>query len=80
MVGIFIFVGVNTICQRDYRLQYHIQYVHGDLYNHLGIDSSTDRMPISNLFVNAYINRACACRLLKMVEFYSPFGIRHVLR
>ena len=39
MVGIFIFVGVNTIieqhaiCQRDYRLQsfLSIQYVHVDL-------------------------------------------------
>ena len=49
MVGIFIFVGVNAIekhaiCQRDYKLQsfLSIQYVHGDLCKHLGIDSSTD--------------------------------------
>ena len=46
----FIFVGIDTIiekhaiCQRDYRLQsfLSIQYVHGDLCKHLGIDSSTD--------------------------------------
>ena len=53
MVGIFIFVAVNTvlkhaICQRDYRVQsfLSIHYVHGDLCKHLGIDSSTDRIPI----------------------------------
>ena len=34
-----------------------IQYVHGDLCKHLGIDSSTDhRDRYSNLFLNAYIN------------------------
>ena len=45
MEGIFIFVGVNTtICQRYFRFQsfLSIQYVHGDLCMHLGIDSSTD--------------------------------------
>ena len=44
-------IGVNTvlekhdICLKDYRLQscLSIQYVHGDLCKHLGIDSSTDR-------------------------------------
>ena len=57
-------IGVNTIekhaiCQRDYRLQSFliIQYVHGDLCKHLGIDSSTDHSDrYSNLFLNAYIN------------------------
>ena len=35
-----------------------IQYVHGDLCKHLGIDSSTDLDDrYSNLFLNAYINR-----------------------
>ena len=34
-----------------------IQYVHGDLCMHLGIDSSTDHPDrYSNLFLNAYIN------------------------
>ena len=41
-------IGVNTniekhaICHKDYRLQscLRIQYVHGDLCKHLGIDSS----------------------------------------
>ena len=35
-----------------------IQYVHGDLCKHLGIDSSNDHPGrYSNLFLNAYINR-----------------------
>ena len=42
--------GVNTIrknfpfCLKDYRIRsfLSIQYVHGDLCKHLGIDSSTD--------------------------------------
>ena len=49
MVGIFIFVGVNTIIrQRDYRIQSFLsnQYVHGDLCKHLGIDSSTNQISI----------------------------------
>ena len=50
----------HAICQRKYRLQsfLSIQYVHGDLCKHLGIDSSTDHPDrYSNLFLNAYINR-----------------------
>ena len=39
-----------------------IQYVHGDLCKHLGIDSST-----SNLFLNAYINRHAHAEYLKMI-------------
>ena len=40
-----------AICLKDYRLQsfLSIEYVHGDLCKHLGIDSSTDhpdRVPI----------------------------------
>ena len=42
-------IGVNTIkethaiCLKDYRIMsfLNIQYVHGDLCKHLGIDSST---------------------------------------
>ena len=53
-VGIFIFIGVNTIwkkhavCQRDYRIQsfLSIRHVHGDLCKHLEIDSSTVRIPV----------------------------------
>ena len=41
-----------------------IQYVHGDLCKHLGIDS-TDRY--SNLFLNAYINRHVNAEYLKMI-------------
>ena len=35
-----------AICHKDYRLQscLSIQYVHGDLCKHVGIDSSTNRM------------------------------------
>ena len=59
-------IGVNTmqkkhaICLKDYRIGsfLSIQYVHGDLCKHLGIDSSTDHPDrYSNLFLNAYINR-----------------------
>ena len=51
-------IGVNTICteihdicHKDYKLQsfLSIQYVHGDLCKHLGIDSTTDRIPINGL-------------------------------
>ena len=40
-------IGDNTkhaICIKDYRIRQFlsIQYVHGDLCKHLGIDSSTD--------------------------------------
>ena len=56
-----------------------IQYVHGDLCKHLGIDSSTDHPdPYSNLFLNAYINRHVHGEYLKMISFYSPLGIWHV--
>ena len=43
-----------------------IQYVHGDLCKHLGIDSSTDLDDrYSNLFLNAYINRHVHASYLK---------------
>ena len=69
-------IGVNTIekkhaiCLKDYRLQsfISIQYVHGDLCKHLGIDSSTDHPDrYSNLFLNAYINRHMHAEYLKMI-------------
>ena len=45
-----------------------IQYVHGDLCKHLGIDSSTDHPDrYSNLFQNAYINHHVHAKYLKMV-------------
>ena len=68
-------IGVSTIwikhaiCLKDYRLQscLSIQYVHGDLCKHLGIDSSTDHPDrYSNLFLNAYINRHLHAKYLKM--------------
>ena len=58
------FGGIYACCRyfidRKCRLQsfLSIQYVHGDLCKHLGIDSSTDHSDrYSNLFLNAYINR-----------------------
>ena len=80
-------IGVNTIYRKhaiylkDYRLQsfLSIQYVHGDLCKHLGIDSSTDHLDrYSNLFLNVYINRLVYAEYLKMIEVYSPLGIWHV--
>ena len=45
-----------------------IQYVHGDLCKHLGIDSSTDHLDrYSNLFLNAHINRNVHAEYLKMI-------------
>ena len=56
-----------------------MQYVHGDLCKHLGIDSSTDHPDrYSNLFLNAYINRHTHTEYLKMIEEYSPLRIWHV--
>ena len=42
------YIEKHAICHKDYRLQsfLSIQYVHGDFCKHLGIDSSTDRIPI----------------------------------
>ena len=38
----YYYIEKNAICLKDYRLQsfLSIQYVHGDLCKHLGIDSS----------------------------------------
>ena len=45
-----------------------IQYVHGNLCKHLGIDSSTDHPDrYSNLFLNAYINRHAHTEYSKMI-------------
>ena len=60
-----------VICLKDYILQscLSIQYVHGDLCKHLGIDSSTDHADrYSNLFLNAYINRHVHAKYLKMIS------------
>ena len=60
----------HVICLKDYRLQsfFSIQYVHGDLCKHLGIDLSTyHRDWYSNLFLNAYINRHVHAEYLKII-------------
>ena len=45
-----------------------IQYVHGDLCKHLGIDSSTDHPDrYSILFLNAHINRHVHAEYLKLI-------------
>ena len=47
----------HAIRLKDYRIRsfLSIQYVHGDLCKHLGIDSSTNHPDrYSNLFLNAY--------------------------
>ena len=54
------YIEKHAICLKDYRIIsfLSIQYVHGDLCKHLGIDSSTDLDDrYSNLFLNSYINR-----------------------
>ena len=53
-------------------------HAHGDLYKHLGIDSSTDLNDrYSKLFLNAYINRRAHTEYLNMIEVYSPLGKLH---
>ena len=57
---VLILYRKHVICLKDYRIRsfLSIQYVHGDLCKHLGIDSSTDLDDrYSNLFLNANINR-----------------------
>ena len=65
---------------KDYRIRsfLSIQHSHGDLFEHLEIDSSTDLNRYSNLFLNAYVNRHAHTEYLKMIEVYSPLGIWHV--
>ena len=50
--------------------------MHGDLCKHLGIDSSTDRIPIDRYSYLSY--RHANTENLKMVEVFSPCGIWHV--
>ena len=67
---LILYIEKHAICLKDYRLQsfLSIQYVHGDLCKHLGIDSSTDHPDrYSNLFLNAYINRHVHAEYLKMI-------------
>ena len=66
-IGVITIKKKNDICLKDYTLQSYlsIQYVHGDLCKHLGIDSMDDRY--SNLFPNAYINRHVHAEYLKMI-------------
>ena len=55
---------------KGYRIRsfLNIQFVHGDLCKHLGIDSSTDHPDwYSNLFQNAYINRHLHAENFKMI-------------
>ena len=71
-----LYTEKHAICLKDYRIRsfLSIQYVHGDLCKHLGIDSSTDLDDrYSNLFLNAYINRHVHAKYLKMIQFYSMF-------
>ena len=59
-IAVKSYIEKHAICLKDYRIRsfLSIQYVHGDLCKHLGIDSSTDYPDrYSNLFLNAYINR-----------------------
>ena len=64
------YIEKHFICLKDYRIRsfLSIQYVHGDLCKHLGIDSSTDLDDRhSNLFLNAYINRHVHAKYLKTI-------------
>ena len=84
-IGVKSYIEKHAICLKDYILQSYlsIQYVHGDLFKHLGIESSTDHGDLckhlgidsstdhpdlySILFLNAYINRHVHGEYLKMI-------------
>ena len=58
-IGVKSYIEKHAKCLKDYRIRpfFSIQYVHGDLCKHLGIDSSTDHPDrCSNLSLNAYIH------------------------
>ena len=65
-----MYIEIHAICLKDYRIRslLSIQYVHGALCKHLGINLRTDHPDrYSNLFVNAYINRHVHGKYLKMI-------------
>ena len=69
-IGVKSYIEKHVICLKDYILRSYlsIQYVHGDLCKHLGIDSSTDHSDrYSNLFLNADINRHVHAKYLKTI-------------
>ena len=76
----FYYIEKHALCQRDYRLQsfLSVQFVHGDLCKHLGIDSSTDQIPIIRIGSRIFLNRHVHADYFKMIEFYKTIGIRHV--
>ena len=65
-----MFISVYILCLQDYRIRsfLSIRHAHGDLFKHLGIDSSTDLDDrYSNPFLNAHINRHFQTEYLKMI-------------
>ena len=69
-IGVITIKKKKPLWLKDYRLQsfLSIQFVHGDLCKHLGIDSSTNHPDrYSNLFLNAYINCHVHAEYLKMI-------------
>ena len=62
MVGIFIFVGVNTFLKNmpyakgplEFNHFLSNQYMHGDLCKHLGIDLGTNRIPTIQIGTRIY--------------------------
>ena len=66
----YYYVEKHALCLKDYRIRsfLSIRHADGDLYKHLGIDSSTDLDDrYSNLFLNFYINRHAHTEYLKMI-------------
>ena len=59
------YIEKHAICLKDYKIRpfLSISHAHGDLCQHLGIDSSTDL----DLFLSAYINRHAHTECLKMI-------------
>ena len=64
-IGVKSYIEKHAICLKDYRIRsfFSIQYVHGDLCKHLGIDSST--RTVLESIPKCLHKSPCACLILK---------------
>ena len=62
---LILYIEKHAICLKDYRIRsfLNIQYVHGDLCKHLGIDSSTDH---PDLYSNLIMSLEGSCFFFKI--------------
>ena len=48
--------------------------MHGDLCKHLGLDSSTDRIPTFDLYWNLFLNKGTRVVTTIFIDFSDPQG------